>query len=279
MKAKLTSSQTFRLLRVLLATFLLALVPAVAAVAQGTAPSAPSGDAGLWARTARFVVDSQWATIGLLVVGCLLLFIDLLTPHTWGVSGTLGALSVITVFAAHLAVGGAGWIGVIVFLAGLTLLLLEIHVIPGHGMAAIAGLMLLFLGMFWALGGTQHAVFALSVSTILTVVSLIGFFAYLPKSPAWKVLGQQMQQRAALGYVTSENLTHFLGRTGTALTVLRPAGAAEIDGTRLDVVTEGEFLEAGTALIVIRVEGSRVVVDDVATSAVAFSASAASEAA
>ena len=213
-----------------------------------------------WEPMAQFIV-SPWATIALLVIGCLLLFIDLLTPHTWGLMGTFGVLAVGAVFAAHVTEGGVGWIGIVLFLAGLTFLLLETHVFPGHGIAAVLGLMLLFLGMFYALGGSQNALFALSISTILTAASILGFFAYLPRSPVWKKLGQQMQQRASLGYVTSENLTHYLGRSGRAATKLRPSGIADIDGARLDVVTEGEFLDAGTPVVVIRVEGCRIVVD------------------
>jgi membrane-bound serine protease (ClpP class) len=249
-------------LRLALALLML-LGSAVAACAQaaGAAPAAAPGP-GLWDSIARLIVQ-PWATIALLVVGCLLLFIDLLTPLTWGLMGTLGAVAVALVFAAHLTVGTAGWIGITLFLAGLTFLLVETHIFPGQGIAAVIGLMLLFLGMFWALGGSQNAVFAVTVSTILTLVSLIGFFAYLPKSPVWKKLGQQMQQRASLGYVTADSQMHFLGRTGHAVTVLRPSGAAEIDGVRLDVVTEGEFLDPGTPVIVIRVEGGRIVVDDV----------------
>jgi len=239
--------------------FLLLAAGALAAPAlaqgNGTPPDA-------WGQAAHWIV-SPWATIALLSVGCLLLFIDLLTLHTWGLTGTLGVLSVGSVFAAHVAVGTGGWIGIVVFLLGLALLLIETHVIPGHGIAGFVGMLLLFLGMFWTLDGSQNAVFALSVSTILTVLSIIGFFAYLPKSPVWKKLGQEMQQRASMGYVTSESRMHFLGRVGTAATVLRPSGVAEFDGVRLDVVTEGEFLSPGTPVQVVRVEGSRVVVDNV----------------
>jgi len=53
----------------------------------------------------------------------------------------------------------------------------------------------------------------------------------------------------------------LLGRTGHALTVLRPAGVADIDGLRIDVITEGDFLDAGTPIIVSHVEGVRVVVE------------------
>lgn len=235
-----------------------------AAWAQGVVP-ASAADTGVWGRVAHFVVEQPWATIVLLVLGCLLLFHDLLTPFTWGVTGTLGVIFVGTVFAAHLTVGSGGWIGIILLLGGVTFLLLETHVFPGHGIAAVAGLLLLFLGMFWSLGGSQNALFALSVSSVLTIVSLIAFFAYLPKSPIWKQLGQQMRQNAALGYVTSDNQMFLLGRSGRSLTVLRPSGMAEIDGMRVDVVTEGDFLEAGTPIVVTEVAGSRVVVSPVSS--------------
>lgn len=230
------------------------------AFAQGGAAAAAAAEPGVWARVAAFVVE-PWATIALLVVGCLLIFIDLLTPLTWGLTGTLGVLAVGLVFASHVQNHTGGWIGIILLLGGVTFLLLETHVFPGHGVAAVVGLLLTFLGMFWSLGGSANALFALSVSAILTIVTLIAFFAYLPKSPIWKALGAQMRQHASLGYVTSENKMFLLGRTGRALTVLRPSGVADIDGLRVDVVTEGDFLDSGTPIVVSHVEGVRVVVE------------------
>jgi membrane-bound serine protease (ClpP class) len=207
------------------------------------------------------VAIQPWATITLLVVGCLLIFIDLLTPLTWGMTGTLGVLAVGLVFAAHVQFHTGAWIGIILLLGGVTFLLLETHVFPGHGIAAVAGLLLTFLGMFWSLGGSANALFAMAVSAVLTVVTLIAFFAYLPKSPIWKALGSQMRQHNTLGYVTSENKMFLLGRTGRSLTVLRPSGVVDIDGLRVDVVTEGDFIEAGSPIIVSHVEGVRVVVE------------------
>jgi membrane-bound serine protease (ClpP class) len=168
-----------------------------------------------------------------------------------------------SVFASHLTTHTTGWIGVVLLLAGLTLLLIETHLLPGHGIAAVFGLMLLFAGMFWALGGSKNAAFALSVSTVLTVMSLAAFFTYLPKSPVWKRLGQEMRQRSEFGYVSADSRMFLLGKKGVTQSVLRPSGIAEIEGIRVDVVTEGEFLEPGVPVVVTRVEGSRVVVDDV----------------
>ncbi len=216
----------------------------------------------LWSHAARFIATNPWITILLLVAGSLLLFHDLLTPLTWGVTGSLGVLALGAVFAAHLTTHTDGWIGVVLLLAGLTLLLIETHLLPGHGLAAVIGLVLLFAGMFWALGGNKNAAFALTVSAVLTMVSLVAFFTYLPKSPVWKKLGQEMRQRTELGYVAADSRMFLLGKRGVTESVLRPSGIAQIEGIRVDVVTEGDFLESGTAIVVTRVEGNRVVVDD-----------------
>ncbi|MBI1995669.1 MAG: hypothetical protein HYS66_04275 [Deltaproteobacteria bacterium] len=51
-----------------------------------------------------------------------------------------------------------------------------------------------------------------------------------------------------------------MGKGGTAISPLRPAGIAEIDGERVDVVSDGEFLEPGVPIVVTRVDGNRIVV-------------------
>jgi membrane-bound serine protease (ClpP class) len=98
------------------------------------------------------------------------------------------------------------------------------------------------------------------VATALTLVSFVAFFTYLPKSPVWKRLGQEMRQQAELYEVL-----HLLGQTGVSTSELRPGGSAEIEGLRLEVVTEGDFLPAGTPIVVTDIEGSRIIVADART--------------
>ena len=75
--------------------------------------------------------------------------------------------------------------------------------------------------------------------------------------------------RLALGatqgpdYVTAADLSGLAGRTGTAVSFLRPAGIATIDAKRVDVLTAGEFIAQGTPIRVVRVEGARVFVEAV----------------
>ncbi|MBV9848050.1 MAG: hypothetical protein JO250_00030 [Armatimonadetes bacterium] len=206
-------------------------------------------------------VSRPWATILLLGLGLALVVIEMLTLHSWGLAGVIGGALVLLIFAAHITVGTATWVGVVLFLAGVALLLFETHVFPGHGLSALAGLVLIFLGMFYALGGVQTgALYSAGAALLMTLGIIIAFFSYLPRSPIWNKLGQPMRQSAAAGYVSSQNYTEYVGQVGVTVTLLRPSGTAEIDGVRLPVVTEGEFLPAQTPVQVVAVQGGRIVV-------------------
>jgi membrane-bound serine protease (ClpP class) len=206
-------------------------------------------------------ISDPWVTVLFLALGLALVIIEMMTMHSWGLAGLIGGAAVIAVFAAHIIAGTATWVGLIVFIAGILFLLFETHVFPGHGLSAVAGLICVFLGIFWALGGTAGGALYPTVTAILvTLAIVIAFFIYLPRSRVWRVLSQNMQQKASGGYVAGADFTQFLGHRGTTLTLLRPSGAADVDGTRLTVVTEGAFLPPGAGIQVVKVQGSRVVV-------------------
>lgn len=201
------------------------------------------------------LISLPWITILLLVAGCLLLFHDLLTPLTWGITGTLGGVFIGLVLLAH-AVSG---LGVLVLLLGVALLLVETHFLPGQGMAALFGFGFIFIGMFLSLfQGTVHASvgFALGTAIAVTILSVMTFFAYLPKSPIWKQFGREIQG-------TNQQPKVHIGEHGIVATELRPVGVALIAGRQVTVVTEGEFLEPGTEIVVTEIRADRIVVDPV----------------
>jgi hypothetical protein len=123
----LSDTLAVRLSRLLL-LFAFLFVPVVLAHAQADLPAA-SLNPGLWERAAHFIVQ-PWATFTLLAVGCLFLFHEMLTPHTWGFSGNAGTLCIGLVIASEVTVGNSGWVGVLLLLVGLTLVLLEVHLYP-----------------------------------------------------------------------------------------------------------------------------------------------------
>jgi len=211
--------------------------------------------------TVALWVTQPWATVLILAIGLALIMTEILTLHSWGVAGIFGGLLVALIFAAYITVGAATWVGVLLFLAGAALLLLETHVLPGHGWPAFTGLALIFAGLFYALGGPGNgALYPAATALFMTLAILAAFFLYLPRSGVWKRIGLPLRQTALGGYVSSDDYTPYLGQFGIAVTLLRPSGTVEIDDVRLSVVTEGEFIPLGTRVQVVMVQGSRIVV-------------------
>jgi membrane-bound serine protease (ClpP class) len=84
---------------------------------------------------------------------------------------------------------------------------------------------------------------------------------FLPRLPFGRSLILQTGLSAGEGYAsTPAGEPAWLGKSGASLTPLRPAGIADIDGRRVDVVSEGEFIDSGVPITVIRVDGNRIVV-------------------
>ncbi len=213
-----------------------------------------------WQTSAQWI-SNGWVTALILGLGLALIVAEMMTLHSWGIAGLIGGVAVLIVFAAHIIAGAGAWIGILIFLAGIALLLFETHVLPGHGLAAAAGLVCIFIGIYYAIGGpATDPLMPTFTAFLVTVGILIAFFAYLPKSRIWRMLSQNTQQRASAGYVSSADYTGLLGRPGSAVSVLRPSGVAEIEGRRFTVVTEGSFMSPGAPLEVVRVQGSRIVV-------------------
>lgn len=213
-----------------------------------------------WVAFARWIV-LPWVTILLLALGIALIIAEVLTLHTWGIAGIFGGMIMALIFAAHIAVGHASYIGILLVLGGVVFLLFETHLFPGHGVSAAIGLGLIGTGMYFALGGAQNgALYAIAGSLLTTLGILVAFFIYLPRSGVWKKIGQPMRQTASDGYVTSEDYTGYLGAFGEVSSDLRPSGIAEFQGIRMPVVSEGAFIPAGTRVEVVLVQGSRIVV-------------------
>jgi membrane-bound serine protease (ClpP class) len=151
---------------------------------------------------------------------------------------------------------------------GILLVAAEVFVIPGFGVAGFAGIAALVVGLGMTLVGpgatTPVVMTALGRVAISLLVALAGWLALLrvlPRLPFGRRLVLDADMGAAQGYASAPDTDRsWLGRTGTALSPLRPAGFAEIAGTRLDVVSEGGFIEALAVIEVTRVDGNRIVV-------------------
>jgi membrane-bound serine protease (ClpP class) len=150
----------------------------------------------------------------------------------------------------------------LLLLSGFTLLLVELLIIPGFGFIGISGLVALGAGIY-----LSYVKLNPWVGTIISIVSLLLLVLFLrafPKTGFWKRLRLETKEEKRLGFqASSEELKKFLGKEGYSITPLRPSGTALIEGARLDVVSEGVFLEKNTRVKVVMVEGNRVLVEKV----------------
>ena len=142
---------------------------------------------------------------------------------------------------------------------GMVLLVAEVAIIPGFGVAGVSSALLLAGGVFlaWSRYGITWGVCSLLIAGLLAA----GIIVIAPRTRA----GRSLVLKAAITEQhPADGLEALVGQTGVALSTLRPTGAAEIAGRRVDVVTDGDFVVAGSRIRVVSVEGNRVVVATIA---------------
>ena len=147
-------------------------------------------------------------------------------------------------------------------LVGIGLLVVEAF-IPGFGVAGISGIVFeaVAVAMVYQTAGPMAA--AVTLLAALTVIAIVLSIS-LRSAAKGKISQSDMilrsTERPEDGYVANEDMKVFLGRTGTVITTLRPTGMAEFDGVRLNVMSSGEFIEAGTQVRIEKVDGGRILV-------------------
>lgn len=150
----------------------------------------------------------------------------------------------------------------ILFIVGLLLLIAEMFM-PGFGIAGISGLVLLVLGIILTARTALEAVVMVVILILLIAIVLAVILYSAKKGKLSKKLILWSAAKHEQGFTTSEDKSDLIGKEGVALTVLRPAGTGEFEGRRLDVVTDGSFVEQGTRIKIVRTEGRRIVVEPI----------------
>ena len=143
-------------------------------------------------------------------------------------------------------------------IAGLGLIAIEVFVIPGFGVIGLLGIGAAVGSAYLAYAELSPAFAALAVAG--GVVGAGVTFAVLAKTKFGKSMVLETQ---TLGTAANPELALLVDREGTTMTPLRPSGVVEIDERPVDVVSDGEFVDKGTRVRVVKVEGSRVVVEPI----------------
>jgi membrane-bound serine protease (ClpP class) len=239
-----------------------------------------------WVDTLIFILNTNWATSLLFFLGIVCIYIELHLPS--GFFGILACVCFGVFFWSRFLGGTAGWLEVVLFLLGAGCLAIELFVVPGFGVFAVSGIILCLFSLILA---SQTFIIPASTAELHTLARSIGTLSgavvgtavlaalvsrYLPSIPLFNEMiltppgggdeglaEPRLRPELAGGLAVNRVLERdrsLVGRQGTAMTVLRPAGKARIGEDYVDVVSDGPFISSGRPIEVIAVSGNRVVV-------------------
>jgi membrane-bound serine protease (ClpP class) len=222
-----------------------------------------------WAeRLVRFFTHPLVAPF-LLSFGFLGLLIEVKTP-AFGLAGLAGLVSLGLFFGSHLIIGLAGWEVIILLAIGIMLLLVEALILPGFGVAGVLGTVAVGVSIFLSLIGKMPTMFDIMIAmqVLGTAVIIVGVTSWqllkrLPQEGRAQGLLHRTSMLRELGYSSAALREDLVGLQGVTLTDLRPAGTARFGDERVDVVSSGSWVQAGTPVRVVRAEGYRHIVEPV----------------
>ncbi len=181
-------------------------------------------------------------------------------------------------FAPHYLEGLAENWEILIFLLGLILIVLELFVIPGFGIAGIAGALLILVSLVLSMVGnvgfdfrfTGYAEFSKAIFAVIGAIVFSSLLIYLTmRNMASHGLMSRLvldkEQVSEDGYTIDiyKNKSEFIGKIALAVSDLRPAGKVELNGERYDASAEGVFINKGMKVEIVSTENSYLLVREV----------------
>jgi membrane-bound serine protease (ClpP class) len=236
-----------------------------------------------WSESLVMYVTSPVVRTILILAGLIAAGMAFKAPGT----GLLEAIAVICfglVFFGSYLVGLAEVTEILIFVLGVGLLVIEVFLLPGFGVFGISGIILIFISLIlsmqsftipdvqtapWQWTILKRNFIVVGFSFCLAVISFIVLIRYLSSVPFFSHLILSADVKTSAGFSSvAMDATPLLGKKGIVFTALRPVGKiAMLDdkgsqtGETIEVVTEGDFINKNEAVVIINIDGSRIVVE------------------
>ncbi len=211
----------------------------------------------------------------LLLIGGAALYAELQAPGI-GVGGFVSGICFLLYFWSKHLKGTAGWLEVLLFAAGVCCILLEFFVLPGSAIFGLGGGLLVIASVVLAsqtfvlphndyqMTQLQNSLLGLVGVSLGIVVSAMLMRRYLPHSPFFSHMMLEPPSDAELEDLSHReamvDFEHLVGQHGLAITQLVPSGKARFGSQLVDVIADGEVISRGAKIVVVAVQGNRVVV-------------------
>ena len=203
-------------------------------------------------------ISTPFVSSLLLTIGFIGLVVEIFTPG-FGLGGTISIIGFGLYFGGNILAGNSNWTSLVLFITGLILLIIE-GIVPGFGLPGISGIILIIVGTVLAMDSVGIALMSLSIAIIITTIVAIVLFKLGYRSKLLNKIILNSRTESERGFVSSKTMSDMLGKEGITLSGLRPTGFIEINGQRLDALSEGEFIPKDTKVAVVKVEGSKIIV-------------------
>jgi membrane-bound serine protease (ClpP class) len=208
------------------------------------------------------VVASLLTTFGFLGI-----LFELQSPG-WGIPGFVGLTCLILSLSVSYIAQLATMSDMIFILTGLSLMLLEMLVIPGFGIVGLGGIGFMLYGLYLLLlpevpvgeEVLSQAMDGFLIGILGAILGIVLLGKLMIRSKFWEQLTSPSSQKKDQGFSNTQGWEGLEGRSGTADTDLHPSGWVKIDGQRIFVVSEGDFIEKGKEVTILSVDGNRVLV-------------------
>jgi membrane-bound serine protease (ClpP class) len=240
-------------------------------------------EAGLTGETVRiepsgFEQIAQWITLLaplFLVAGIAAAYMEFKAPG-FGIAGFISLACFAIFFFGHYVAGLTGFEVMVVFAIGALLVAAELFFFPGVMLVAVLGVGLMFGALLFAMVDyfpgdpwvptadmLVRPAINLAIAMVLSVAAIALMARFFPTLPLFRrlVLASNVSDGPALGADAAALPAVRAGEIGIARTILRPAGKADFGGRLVDVISDGEFLDAGTPIRILQISGGRVVVE------------------
>lgn len=208
-------------------------------------------------RAARFLTHPTTTTV-LFILGIAGILIELMVPG-FGIPGIIGVTAFGLYFLGNYVAGFAGVEHLAMFVVGVLLLALELF-LPSFGILGVLGIISLIAGVVLAAYDSGNAAMSLGIATLIAGLIVAVVVKYFKHRGIWNKFILKDSLNTEEGYVSHATRADLVGKSGKAVTPLRPAGTVKFGDERVDVVTDGEFVASGTEVVVIRVDGGRIIV-------------------
>ncbi len=236
--------------------------------------------------TAVFVLNLPIVTGLLFVIGMIALYIEFSAPGI-SIGGLISVLCFALFFWSRFLGGTAEVLEVILFLLGVVFIAVEVFVIPGFGVAGIAGSLLILVSLiracqgFWipetgreldtfatsllvlACSGGASVVAAMALSRYFDVLPVFGRLVLKPQQAESSAEAESSGDKSVPVNQPSSPFGVDIGDWGVALSPLRPSGKASFGDRYLDVITDGSYVDNGRQVRIIEIQGNRIVVREV----------------